>query len=331
MRTLKILFIILIYCTQFATAQTFKDGTQIALKTDIDTWVRVCYDCQDMKYSSIDHTLVPYQSAKNAPDAWEVFTVENQDGKIRLKHKGGKYLSNCGACRKDGNNIIAATMTLQSNKKIRSEGLFELIQLDNGKYAIKTSAGTYWARYRPDSGMKSGKNHIISAYLKTYERAAAQFEIKVISKVEGQKTRSMYDQNGKKVLEYSYVNDITTDCSVPDKVKKAFPSETPFYMDLFSSACAEHDYGWSHAPWQKAGFSGTTGKDIADERFLVNMRAACDAKFTSAFDAPRKAACYAAAQTWYIAVKNKVDKDWQDKQTRFTKDATKTVLYSSKW
>lgn len=183
MKNLTFFFLMLGICTQFAVSQTFSDGSKIALKTDLNLWIRVCYDCQDMKYSSIDHTLVPYQSASNAPDVWEIFTVENQDGKVRLKTEGGKYLSNCSGCRKDGvdgSGTIAATMKLE-NGRIRPEGLFDFVKLDNGKYTIKTSAGTYLTRYQPRNGMKGGKRHIITAYMKTFERDAAQFEINVIS------------------------------------------------------------------------------------------------------------------------------------------------------
>jgi len=146
-----------------------------------------------------------------------------------------------------------------------------------------------------------------------------------------QHTRTMYDQFDNRVLTYSYINDIVPDCSVPNPVKAAFPAEWVFYNGLFSDACKEHDWGWSHAPWQEAGFSGTKGKDIADERFLVNMRRACDARFASSPTAnlPQKSACYAAAQTWYIAVKNKVDPDWQKKQSDFSSDPNVRVLYSN--
>ena len=144
----------------------------------------------------------------------------------------------------------------------------------------------------------------------------------------GQKTRTLYDKNGRKVITYSFVNDISTDCSVPQEVINVFPTEYTFYSELFANACANHDYGWSQAPWQKAGFKGTEGKTIADERFRVDMQKACDARFKSVWDAPRKAACYSAAETWFAAVYHKIDEGWQSKQNRFTADQNLKVVYS---
>lgn len=146
---------------------------------------------------------------------------------------------------------------------------------------------------------------------------------------DAQTKRTLYDKNGKKVIEYTFVRDITTDCSVPQAVNDALKNEVSFYNALFSSACEKHDYGYSQAPWQKAGFSGTSGKRIADERFRVDMIKACDARFPNLLDAPRKAACYSAAEIYFSAVYHYNDANWQKKQTGFTNDKTLVVTYSS--
>lgn len=147
---------------------------------------------------------------------------------------------------------------------------------------------------------------------------------------QAQKKRSVYDENNRKVMEYSYSYDMSTECSVPQEVKNKLKGEVAFYNNVFSDACATHDYGWTHTPWQKAGFKGLEGKRIADKRFRYDMQRACDARFKSALDAPRKAACYAAAEIYFAAVYHKVDQGWDEKQREYTADPKKQILFSIK-
>lgn len=153
------------------------------------------------------------------------------------------------------------------------------------------------------------------------------FTLSISIYAQGQTKRTMYDKNGTRVLEYTFVNDINPYCSVPPEVAKAFPNETEFYSDLFSSACDRHDWGWSQAPWHKGGISGLRGKDIADERFLVDMRRACDSRFTGT-NIGKKGACYSAAEIWYAAVKHKNVPDWNEKQKKITDNTNIKVTYS---
>ncbi|MCI4671449.1 MAG: phospholipase A2 [Bacteroidia bacterium] len=158
------------------------------------------------------------------------------------------------------------------------------------------------------------------------------FLIGIFQPIQAQYTRSMYDKNGKKVLTFSIPKPIETNCSsdaAPAMVKNGFAKDIKFYDALFAKACESHDYGWSAAPWQKAGFPGLEGKKIADERFRVDMQQACDARFKSVFDAARKAACYGAAEIYFSAVYNKVDPDWNSKQARFTRNRDVKVIHSS--
>ncbi len=197
----------------------FVTGAKIALKTDIGYWVRVCYDCQELKYSSIDHTATANNTATVKPDEWEIFTVEQQDGKIRLKHKDGKYLGECGGCRKSGNpgSIIVATETLKDGK-VRPSALFTTVLLENGKYAIKNATSNkYWSRYRPGGpgqpvvGMKNGINHLIASYRSAPDIAATAFEVHVIE--EGKKGSGTVSKTGRNIIDYEL-------SSLPDAERK---------------------------------------------------------------------------------------------------------------
>ena len=136
---------------------------------------------------------------------------------------------------------------------------------------------------------------------------------------------TMYDMFNRPILTYSSQTGISgVDCSVPAHL--AGSHEEQFYSNLFLPACAEHDYGYGHAPWQKAGFAGETGKIIADDRFMVDMLQICKAEFASPSEVHRKAACDVAAITYAEAVKVVPFSDWQRRQNEYTNDAGVQVM-----
>lgn len=185
----------------YAQAQSnmpFPEGTKIAILTDLGLWATVCEDCQDMRYSSIRFMLAAFYSKKEAPDERSIYTVEYQDGKIRLKHEGGKYLSVC-TCRKDNTPIIAATLGLESNGKVRTEGLF-VFEKKGDKYTIKGNNGRYLSRFQPGKGMKNGKRFILAAYRTAADIPSAEFE--VIEVVKGMKVKDKMEEGNHKTVIY---------------------------------------------------------------------------------------------------------------------------------
>lgn len=177
-------FLILLTSTKSVFAQqTIPEGTQIALVTDLNRWAKVCKDCQRLKYSSINLTVTSNTDASNRkPTKESIYTIEYQDGKIRLLTYANTYLSVCGDCRKKGPNaLLVATMKKKSNGKVPREALFEFIPVMNSDfYMIKAFNGRYVTRYHPGNDrpdMLKGKSQVLAAYYGKTDRRAGKFNV----------------------------------------------------------------------------------------------------------------------------------------------------------
>ena len=182
-------FLILVTSTKSVFAQqTIPKGTQIALVTDLNRWATVCKDCQTLKYSSINLTVTSNTDAsRRKPNKESIYTVEYQDGKIRLRTYAGTYLSVCGDCRKKGpNGLLVATMKKKSNGKVPRESLFEFIPVKNSDfYMIKAFNGRYVTRYHPGNDrpdMLKGKSQVLAAYYHKTDRRAGKFNVIALNK-----------------------------------------------------------------------------------------------------------------------------------------------------
>ncbi|PTX60163.1 hypothetical protein C8N46_107169 [Kordia periserrulae] len=168
--------------------QTIPEGTKIALVTDLNRWATVCKDCQKLKYTSINLTVTSNTSASSRkPNKESIYTVEYQDGKIRLRTYAGTYLSVCGDCRKKGPSfLLVASMKKKSNGKVPRYSLFDFIPVkDSDFYMIKTYNGKYITRYHPGNDrpdMLKGKSQVLAGYYGKTDRRAGKFNVIALNK-----------------------------------------------------------------------------------------------------------------------------------------------------
>jgi phospholipase A2-like protein len=105
-------------------------------------------------------------------------------------------------------------------------------------------------------------------------------------------------------------------CSVPNKVLVAggLGVVIKAYGKVFEHSCDRHDFGYRNfgknttTPGTHPKFSPTRAtKDKIDSRFYSNMKVQCDKKYGGIIKAPLRAACKAAAKTFYTAVSHFAD------------------------
>lgn len=114
--------------------------------------------------------------------------------------------------------------------------------------------------------------------------------------------RTIKNAEDKVVLTYSYRRPISGECSIPQSVKDAdFGGGLDFYINLFSSACNEHDFNYQ-APWRAAGFDGYKGKEISDARFRKEMYTICETKIKNDIIGLATFNCKRMADVWFLAV-----------------------------
>lgn len=113
--------------------------------------------------------------------------------------------------------------------------------------------------------------------------------------------------------ELNWTND---GCSVPNKVLVlgGLGAVLKVYGKVFEHSCDRHDFGYRNfgknttTPGVHPKFSPTRAtKNKIDARFYSNMKIQCDQKFGGVVKAPLRAACKAAASTFYLAVSRHAD------------------------
>jgi len=131
---------------------------------------------------------------------------------------------------------------------------------------------------------------------------------------------TVYSADGVAVMQFKYKKagqTYNTECSVPDLVNDIdITTTTEKYLQHFAPACHQHDLNY-RAPWRMAGFSGYSGKRIADEKFRKDMFKICDDINDNFVE---KGYCEIVAGVWYEAVKNHGDDAFDSGQNTASND-----------
>lgn len=174
-----VVIVLLVFSFSYLQSQDFKYGTKIAFITNIDKWLSVCEDCQELNDPSVRLTVMSNTNATGSPDKASVWTVERQDGKYRFKSAWNTYMRVCLKCRKDRPNgaLVVADARLNNQGKVPPEALFDIISLKKSPYyQIISFQGKYLTRNYSATGMKKG-SHILMAYYGESCRDASKFKI----------------------------------------------------------------------------------------------------------------------------------------------------------
>lgn len=156
-----------------------------------------------------------------------------------------------------------------------------------------------------------------------FNKAAPQ--IQANNKADQYQTYTLYDLFARPILTYSSSSVLEdTACGYSQGFRGS--GEDAFYAELFAEDCAEHNYAYHHAPWQKAGFDREEGKRIADYRFLYDMNLACTEVFPENTDRPRLLACALAAATYSETIRLTPATHWQSTQDRLSNNPNTQVL-----
>jgi hypothetical protein len=164
-----ILFFILGFSltTLNAQEQVFPYGTKIALISDLNGWLSLCENCQDLNNPSVKFTVTADSPLKGRPDENSIWTVEHQDGKYRFKSFKNTYMSICQGCRKNNPNgaLVVANATLNRQGKVPKEALFDIISVPNSShYQIVSYQGNYITRNYAPSKTKKGSQILMASY-----------------------------------------------------------------------------------------------------------------------------------------------------------------------
>lgn len=157
----------------------FPYGAKIAFISDVNRWVSVCEDCQDLKDPSIKLTINSDSLIKSRPIRDAIWTVEYQDGKYRFRSERNTYMSVCKGCKKEDANLtmVVANVTSNVDGRVPREALFDIRPIKNTPYyQLVSYEGKYLTRNYAASSMKKG-SHTLMAYYGLPCRGSSRFKI----------------------------------------------------------------------------------------------------------------------------------------------------------
>ncbi|WNG17210.1 fascin domain-containing protein [Cystobacter fuscus] len=127
------------------TLETLSNG-KYALKADTGKYVTRCNNCSP-DAATPNTVTVHATDPNNEPYAqWTIRPIFPAGTKISLKSDQGTYFTTCGGCQTTVNNGFPLTITTHARALSSPFTDFEVVDVGNGKIALKANSGQFVAR-----------------------------------------------------------------------------------------------------------------------------------------------------------------------------------------